>query len=223
MQFEKRANGEILLIGNDSKNSRRNVTIWSMADGGVVTGVTRIADFNPLALQGTGGTVLQYPTILDDGDDLLIAYSHQVSGSFSSTFSIAIRLHTWRWTEPVAKEAGGSGFRALPRPSFARPSLSGITLTYSTAPTPDMSVGNLFDLRLTDSTATVAAPLNPLPWETLTLVVTQAGSGSYTLAFNAVFEMNGTTPTLRTAVGASNVFVFRYNGFTNKWVLESFN
>jgi hypothetical protein len=35
--------------------------------------------------------------------------------------------------------------------------------------------------------------------------------------------MNGTTPTLRTAVGASNVFVFRYNGFTNKWVLESFN
>ena len=217
-------NGQRLLIGNDSKTGRRAITIWEIGDNGAVLGETHIADLLPLFNEGVGGAIMQYPDILQDGDDLLIAYSHNQPGSYSVASSCAIRLHTWRWTEVVAKEAGGSGLRSRPRPPApTRTLVPAVPITFSPTPTPDMSVGNLFDLRLTASTATVAAPLNPLPWETRTLIVTQAGSGSYTLAFNAVFEFNATTPTLRTAVGASNVFVFRYNGFTNKWVLQSFN
>lgn len=223
MQFAKMPDGQILLVGSDSKESRRNLTVWTMGDAGTVIGKTRIADYNTIAAQGAYTVLMQYPVMIPDGDDLLIAYSHNHPGSVDVTMSVAIRLHTWRWTQVVAKEAGGSGFRSLPRPSgLNRRLIPAVVIAYSTTPTPDMSLGNVFDLRLTASTATVAAPLNPLPYETLTLVVTQAGSGSYTLAFNAVFEFNGVTTTLQTAVNASNIFVFRYNGFTNKWVLESF-
>jgi hypothetical protein len=227
MQVITMPDGTGLLIGNDHKTTRRNVTIWKVGDNAAILGKTRVGDLEFFGQVATGVGVMQYPTILLDGEDLLIAYSHQPNAGAS--LSCQIRLHTWRWTEPVAKEAGGTGLRAFPRPaSTNRAPVPYGTIAYSTTPTPDMSLSNLFDLRLTASTATVGAPLHPMPWETLTLVVTQGAGGPHTLAganngFNVAFEFNGTTPTLQTAVGASNVFVFRYNGFTNKWVLQSFN
>jgi hypothetical protein len=220
MQLTKLDDGQILLIGSDSTIGRQNITIWEMADNGLITGKVRVGDWNT---RFGSGAILQYPAILQDGEDLLIAVSHENAGVAGTTLSCMMRVMSWRWNEPVAVEAGGTGFRSLPRPANPiRQPVPAVSLAFAAAPVPDLSVGNLFDLRLTASTATIGVPLNPLPWEVLTVVVTQAGSGSYTLAWNAIFEFNGVTTTLRTAVNASNVFVFRFNGFTGKWVLESF-
>jgi hypothetical protein len=221
MNLTKLDNGQILLIGSDSTIGRQNITIWEMADNGQITGKIRVGDWNT---RSTASAILQYPAILQDGEDLLIGVSHENAGVAGTTLSCMMRVMSWRWAQPVAVEAGGTGFRSVPRPPTPiRQPVPAVSLAFAAAPVPDLSVGNLFDLRLTASTATIGVPLNPLPWETLTLIVTQATSGPWTLAFNAVFEMNGATTTLQTAVNASNVFVFRYNGFTNKWVLESFN
>lgn len=217
----KLSDGQILLIGNNSKVYRRDVTIWNMGDSGVLLGETFIADWNPV--DATSSTSqLAYPTLLEDDHDLIIAWTQQESGG--GNLAVGIRQMTMRWTQPVSIDAGGTGRRNQPRATEARPMPSVTTIPYSTTPTPDLTKGSSnFALTLTASTATVGVPLTPMGFETIRLIVTQGGVGSFTLAFNAIYEMNGTTPTLQTAAGASNIFVFLFNPASQKWVLQSFN
>lgn len=219
MQVAKLTNGQIMLVGYDASISRRNITVWSMGDNGVVLGKVRIADANASYVSDeNSGCLMQYPAIIEDGEDLIIAYTHLDPGSPNANLSDMIRLHTWRWNEAVAKEVGGTGKRSEPRPATPRRIPDRVALTYSTAPVPDMAMASLFDLRLTASTAVVGVPLNPSPGQRLGLIVTQAGSGSYTLAFNSVFEFAGTAPQPPAAVGRAFLYEFMFNGFTGKWV-----
>lgn len=222
----KRKDGQILVIGNDSKNYRRNLTVWRMGDNAKVIDKVRLGDWNPVT-DVNAECFLQYPVLLEDGNDLLIAYSHCQPGSPDAALSAQIRLHTWRWpttpTTPLAREAGGTGLRSTDRPLVARTPDAFIPITYSTAPAPDMEFGNRFHLTLTASTAVIGAPLNPMPWEEIELFLVQGGTGSYTATFNSIFEFNGITPTWRTAVNASNVLKARYNGLTGKWIVTSWN
>ena len=220
-QVRKMADGQILLIGNDSKNYRRDVTIWRMGDNGVMESRTFIADWNPIE-QTASVSQLAYPTLLEDGEDLVIAWTHQESGG--GNLAVGIRYVTMRWCNPVAIEEGGAGRQDKDRPVYIRPVPTVTTIPYSTTPKPDLSKGSPnFAITLTASTATMAGPDNPMGYEEMKIIVTQGGAGNFTLAWNANYQMNGTTPTLRTTAGDSNIFVFVFNPVSQKWVLQSFN
>ena len=83
----------------------------------------------------------------------------------------------------------------------------------------DASQGKVFDLTLTSSTLTVSAPTNAVDGQEIVFRIKQGGSGSYTLAWNAIYDF-GTTPgavTLSTSVGKVDDIMFRYNASLTKW------
>jgi len=60
---------------------------------------------------------------------------------------------------------------------------------------------------------TLAAPSNQVDGGTYILIVTQDGTGSRTLAYNAVFKWpGGTAPTLSTAAGSVDILTFISDG-----------
>lgn len=221
MQYCKLSDGTILLAGNDDKTTRRKLTIWEMGDAGVVYGKTLIGDWNPE--DDTNGTsIMQYPVMIEDGDGhILFAYSRQPSGG--GDLNIAIQIDRLPWVEPVDVFAGGTGKRVgLP---FLLPEEvpRAILIAYSTTPTPNMSLGSVHYITLTASTATIQAPANAYPWQEITLVVRQDGTGSRTVSWASAWEFNGTTPTLETAANAENVVKAIFSEQTGKWVVTSFN
>ena len=221
MQYCKLASGEILLAGNDHLTVRRNITVWRMGDNGVVYGKVRLGDYNP-ELGAVGGTsILQYPAIIEDTPgNIITAFSRQPSAV--GTSGIGIQIDARRWEKPVSTHAGGTGL-AAPLPSIApRVTREATILTYSTAPVPDMSFGERFYITLTASTAVIGAPLNPTPWQEITITFIQGGAGSFTATFNSVFEFGNITPTWLTAVSATNTLRAYYNPITAKWVVTSF-
>jgi len=213
------ANGECWLIGNDSRTERRELTLWRVGNDAEILDKIYLGDFN--THRETLGTLkLQYPVILEDGEDLLIGVSRQDSGLNAGS---AILFFARRKGPALPVEMGGTSLLQRKNTVSGRRVKNGLDLVYSTTPTPDMSLGNLFYITLTASTATFGAPLNPLPWEELTIVVAQGGVGSFTIAgWNAIYQFNGLTATLQTAVGASNVFRFVFNPLVNKCVIASF-
>jgi len=65
---------------------------------------------------------------------------------------------------------------------------------------------------------TLSAPTNAInSGQYIALLVIQDGTGSRTLAWNAVYEFkDDTAPTLTTTGGQGDLFTFRYNG--TKWL-----
>jgi len=65
---------------------------------------------------------------------------------------------------------------------------------------------------------TLAAPTNAIAnGQYIALLVIQDGTGSRTLAWNAVYEFkDDTAPTLTTTASKGDLFTFRYNG--SKWL-----
>jgi hypothetical protein len=86
--------------------------------------------------------------------------------------------------------------------------LTTTTLTDGATVNWDAEDGRLASLTLAGS-RTMAAPTNLKDGATYVLFVTQGGSGSYTLTWNAVFKWAaGTAPTLSTTVGKVDVLTF---------------
>ena len=143
----------------------------------------------------------------------------------SNTLNLSNSMRVFTLSNPlfaIASELGTNGpSTTLNTSSVSRKQSS--PLTYSAAPVPDMSRGNLFYITLTASTAVIGAPLTPLPWDEITLVFIQGGSGGYTAGLNSAFEFGGITPVWKTTIGASNILRAIYNPQTNKWVVTSFN
>ena len=84
----------------------------------------------------------------------------------------------------------------------------------------DASQGNVFDLLLTSSSWTVSAPTNASDGQEIVFRLKQDGTGSRTLAWNAIFDF-GSSPgavTLTTTAGKSDELKFRYNAGLTKWV-----
>jgi hypothetical protein len=68
---------------------------------------------------------------------------------------------------------------------------------------------------------TLNAPTNQVDGATYILAVIQDGTGSRTLAYNAVFDFpGGTAPTLSTAVGAVDILTFVSNGTNMRGVFQ---
>jgi hypothetical protein len=227
MQVLKKTDGSMWLIGNNEATtvSRANLTIWRIGDNGtVLDNGTELLD--PLVI---GGSYVQYPVLHEDGDRLLIAYSHEASAGLSA--NTGIFYHELLWPDSViGTGAGGTGSRRVDyRPSTRKfPMMA--KLTAAATVTPDMRIGRKdggegasFDLLMTSSITTMNVPINPLPNEEIEILITQQGSGSYTIGWHANWEFNAITPTLQTAVNRSNSIKARYNPFSNKWIVTDFN
>lgn len=214
-----------ILAGNDHQTQRRNITLWKVDLNGKVVWKKRVGDLSDPALDLSEAFLyyqMQYPNIVfDDQGNLLMIISLQ-TGSNPLNLSNSMRVFTL--SNPlfaIAPELGTNGpSTTLIASSGSRKQSS--PLTYSVAPVPDMSRGNLFYITLTASTAVIGAPLTPLPWDEITLVFIQGGSGGYTATFNPIFEFGGITPMWKTTVGASNILKAIYNPTTNRWVVVSF-
>ena len=64
---------------------------------------------------------------------------------------------------------------------------------------------------------TFDAPTNPTTGQYIAILCIQDGTGSRTIAWNAVFEFAAdTTPTATTTANLGDLFTFRYNGA--KWL-----
>lgn len=217
------ADGGALLVGNDHQTQRRNFSLWKVDENGAVVWKKNLGDLTDrgISTAATDYTLIQYPVIEFSGPDMILAWSNQQG--VNTDYALSMSLRAWTMKNPLLET-----IPATPKklPAF-RPS-NAFYQPYATAPVPDLAKGKVFYMTLTASTATYGVPLNPLPFDELTLVMIQGGSGSYTAAFNAIFDFGGiaigTVPwgPWKTAVGATNVLRAIYNGHTNKWVVTSF-
>lgn len=83
----------------------------------------------------------------------------------------------------------------------------------------DASVGDVYDLLLTSSSWTVSAPTNAHDGKEMTIRLTQDGTGSRTLAWNAIFDF-GSSPgavTLSTGANKVDILKFHYVAALTKW------
>jgi len=83
------------------------------------------------------------------------------------------------------------------------------TATFASTFTPDAANGALQNVTLTGS-ITINAFANPVAGQTVTLILTQGGSGSYTLTSTMKFA--GGLKTLSTAVGSVDMLTITYTG-----------
>ena len=87
-----------------------------------------------------------------------------------------------------------------------------ITLTDAATIAWDTTTGQVATFTFVSSNRTVGAPTSLVSGAFYALAVIQ-NAGSNTLTWNSVFKWaNGTAPTLSTAAGAQDYFVFRSNG-----------
>lgn len=94
-----------------------------------------------------------------------------------------------------------------------------VNLTFATTIALDASLGNTFRVTLTASTGTLGAPTNPQDNQKIIVEVKQDGTGSRTMAYNAIYQFttDNPSPTLSTAANAVDELVFIYNSSATKW------
>ena len=90
------------------------------------------------------------------------------------------------------------------------------TLTFDATQDWDVRASPVAKVTLT-ANVTFDAPSNPTTGQYIAIVCIQDGTGSRTIAWNAVFEFTGdTAPTATTTASKGDLFTFRYNG--SKWL-----
>lgn len=101
-------------------------------------------------------------------------------------------------------------------PAFLAPTVSG--LTFAATILVNAALGNAFNITLTASTGTFGAPSNPVDGQVIRFRITQDGTGSRTVAWNAAYDF-GTAgaPTLSTAAGKVDIVAFEYIASLSKW------
>jgi hypothetical protein len=90
------------------------------------------------------------------------------------------------------------------------------TLTFDSTQDWDVRASPVAKVTLT-ANVTFDAPTNPTTGQFISIVCIQDGTGSRTIAWNAVFEFaSDTAPTATTTASKGDMFNFRYNG--SKWL-----
>jgi hypothetical protein len=95
-------------------------------------------------------------------------------------------------------------------------------LTYGTSVAVNAALGNVFTLTLTASTATIAAPSNPVAGQVIEFDLTQGTGGSFTVAWasgSGGFDFGAAgAPTLSTTAADVDAVSFRYSSAKGKWL-----
>ena len=90
------------------------------------------------------------------------------------------------------------------------------TLSFDATQDWDVRASPVAQVTLT-ANVTFDAPTNPTTGQYISIVCIQDGTGSRTIAWNAVFEFTGgTTPTATTTAGKGDLFTFRYHN--SHWI-----
>jgi len=90
------------------------------------------------------------------------------------------------------------------------------TLTFDSTQDWDVRASPVAKVTLTNN-VTFDAPTNPTTGQYISIVCIQDGTGSRTIAWNAIFEFkDDTAPTATTTANKGDMFTFRYNG--SKWL-----
>jgi len=90
------------------------------------------------------------------------------------------------------------------------------TLSFDATQDWDVRASPVAKVTLTNN-VTFDAPSNPTTGQYISIVCIQDGTGSRTIAWNAVFEFkDDTAPTATTTASKGDMFTFRYNG--SKWL-----
>lgn len=108
--------------------------------------------------------------------------------------------------------SGGANPQQLAFPIVYLDGLAPVALPYAATITPDASQGKIFSTTLTGN-VTLANPTNLMPGQTITVVLTQDGTGSRLLsAVGSLWKFPGGTKTLSTAANAVDVIKGTYDG-----------
>jgi hypothetical protein len=101
-------------------------------------------------------------------------------------------------------------------PAYLAPAVT--ALVFGAAPAVNAALGNAFNLTLTASTATMAAPSNPVDGQVVRFRITQGAGAPYTLAWNAVYDFGATgAPVLSLTAGKVDIIGFEYVASIAKW------
>lgn len=217
--------GSILFLACDSNVQRRAIRAWRMGDNGVVLGSQPMGDASISGSVGT--TIFQYPTFVEDGENLTYILSHQGPIGRSS-----METHTRKWRNglELAFELTGQTIsdRKATLNTYPDQSLflgpqgeNCIVLTSSTTVATPCRLSDNFVLTMGHN-VTLSAPTLPLPWQKCRWVFNQDGTGSRTLTLNAIFKPGPFTITLSTAAGATDYLEALYNPHDGEWHVLSF-
>lgn len=217
------ADGSIMLVAGDDGLLRRNITLYKMADNGVILGMVPVGD---VAISGTAGTYHQYPNFLEDGKDIVIATSYQGPQGITS-----LQYNTRQWDNdlalsyeltggpPIMRESeirqyeGTSYFRGPVFEDCNRP-------TYAASIALNARDSNNFVITLTGNLA--LSINNPLPWQKIRIVLIQDATGSRTLTPTG-FVGGPYTLTLSTTANAKDVIEGFYDPQEGEFLVTAFN
>jgi len=106
---------------------------------------------------------------------------------------------------------------------FGAASPAVVTLSDAATIAVDASAGNDFRVTIAAS-RTMGAPSNPRNGQRITFLITQGGSGSNTITWNAVYEFASglAAPTLSTTAGLSDLVSFIYDSGRTKWLCSGY-
>ena len=112
---------------------------------------------------------------------------------------------------------GGIAYLAVNQSFTKAQGSTRVALTDAATVAVDASLSNVFTLTL-GGNRTLGQPTNPTDGQSITIFITQDGTGSRTLAYHADWLFaGGVDPTLSTAASSVDVLSAVYNGATTKW------
>ena len=176
---------------------------------------------------GTGAMIIR--TLSDNGASVHTAVVLNRAANLVSSIEISTSLVTVNGfnvlSPPALNGVAAASYARLDIPqTFAKGAGSTIvTLSDGAAITPNCEDGNVFRVVL-GGNRTMAAPSNPRSGQTIVFHILQDGTGSRTLAWNAIYKFAGSVdPTLTTAANARDVFAFNYDSVSNVWAQAGLN
>ncbi len=194
-----------------SINSDRDVTI---SDGAIDFDIASHDTSNGLKLGGTLVSATATELNVMDGITSTTAELNIMDGVTSTTAEINYSDLATLGTTAASKvfTADANNLTKITGGVY----LEEATLTFDATQDWDVRASPIAKVTLTNN-VTFDAPSNPTTGQYISIVCIQDGTGSRTIAWNAVFEFkDDTAPTATTTASKGDMFTFRYNG--SKWL-----
>ena len=153
-----------------------------------------------------GGTYL-LPTVLTIGANNVVLPI--TAGTAGQVLALTDATHL-AWTTPSAGGGGSSAQRV-------------VTDTWSTSLTPNSATTDIYRVILSGTGTTINTPSGtPTDGQKIQIRPIQDGTGSRTVTWGPgyAFSTDNPVPTLSTANGALDIFVYQYDANKSKWLLE---
>lgn len=211
------------VVGTTTNRLLKSKTVSSGTSAGSLqpTGITSDSSDN---LTGVGSVAVVsgggFKTATSAGNTALLQ-AYDVDGVAYTTFGTLTANNTPTFDLAAATTKGGVGIATLNTNTWVQQQAFG-TQTLTDAATIAWNLQTQQTAKVTlGGNRTLGAPTNMIDGGTYILKVTQDGTGSRTLAYNAVFKWpGGTVPVLSTAAGAYDYLTFVSDGTNMNGVIQ---